>query len=181
MPPPPPLSPSPPPSPPSLGALIVVRLFRLWAAARDEGENPLPPMRDAAWPFASAPELPVACASLFDLVEAHLARRLVPECCCSAELSRDERALLGVLRHAPAGGQPLAGAAIPHGLPGAVCWAAFAIRRALGASFGGALEAAAGPAPAACPFGEAPPLRIRSTDRRMSWNDNDRGALSAGG
>ena len=68
------------PSSPTLGSLIFIRLFRLWAAARAEQENPLPHMQDASWLYASAPELAVACASLFDLVEAHLHRPLVPEC-----------------------------------------------------------------------------------------------------
>ena len=145
--------------PPSTGSLVFVRLLRLWAAAREEGENPLPRLQAALPLFAPAPELGAACASLFELVEAHLGRSLVPECCCSRILSRDEEALLGVLRHAPEAGQPLATAAIPHGLPGAICWAAFAVRRALAATFGQPFETpppAAVRAPAACPFAEAP-------------------------
>lgn len=147
---------------PSIGSLVFVRLFRLWAAAREAGENPLPHMLAAGSLPGPAParalELAVACASLFDLVEAQLGRRLMPECCCSPAPSRDERALLGVLRHAPGAGQPLASAAIPHGLPGAVCWAAFAVRRALGTRFDGAVAAAAvrQTAPEICPFREAP-------------------------
>lgn len=123
-----------------LASMAFVRLFRLWAAARVAGENPLPHMNDAIGLFAPAPELAVACASLFDLVEANLGRRLVPECCCGREMSRDELALLGVLRHAPEAGLPLTRAAIPHGLPGAVRWAAFAVRRALVRSFDDAFE-----------------------------------------
>ena len=141
-------------SPPPIGSLVVVRLFRLWAAAREAGENPLPHMQGAAAPLARGlepgAELSVACASLFELAEGQLGRRLVPECCCSPALSRDERALLGVLRHAPEAGQPFTGAAVPHGLPGAIRWAAFAVRRALGGSFGGEAEERA--VPAMCPF-----------------------------
>ena len=144
------------PSSPTLGSLIFIRLFRLWAAARAEQENPLPHMQDASWLYASAPELAVACASLFDLVEAHLHRPLVPECCCSAALSRDEEALLGVLRHAPEAGQPLTAPPTPPGLPGAICWAAFAIRRALGSGAGGE-----GEAPTRCPFATPEPSRLR--------------------
>lgn len=137
-----------------LASMAFVRLFRLWAAARVAGENPLPHMNEAIGLFAPAPELAVACASLFDLVEAHLGRRLVPECCCSHRMSRDELALLGVLRHAPEAGLPLTRAAIPHGLPGAVRWAAFAVRRALERSFDDAFlpEAANDATPATCPF-----------------------------
>ena len=143
----------------SIGRLVFVRLLRKWSAARTSGENPLPHMQALAAPFDPSPDLTVACASLFDLVEAHLGRLLVPECCCSHALSRDEDALLGLLRYAPEAGLPLSSAAIPHGLPGAIRWASFAVTRALNATFGerGALgdlesRAAAG---AVCPFGSA--------------------------
>ena len=136
-----------------IGSLMVVKLFRLWAAAREAGENPLPHMQDVVRLIGPGPELAVACASLFELVEGQLGRRLVPECCCSPSLSRDERALLGVLRHAPESGQPFTSAAVPHGLPGAIRWAAFAIRRALGARFAG--EAEESEIPAMCPFKQA--------------------------
>ena len=141
------------PSPP-IGPLVFVRLFRLWAAAREAGENPLPHMQDVIAMMGPSPNLAVACASLFELVESQLGRRLEPECCCSPALSRDEQALVGVLRHAPESGQPFTSAAVPHGLPGAIRWAAFAIRRALGTSFAGGAEERA--APAVCPFGQAP-------------------------
>ena len=139
---------------PSLASPTFVRFFRLWSAARSAGENPLPHMHDAMDPFAPAPELAIACASLFDLVEAHLERRLVPECCCSHEVSRDEQALLGILQYAAESGLPLTRQAIPHGLPGAIRWAAFAVRRALGRSFGEAFEPpdAPGELSNACPF-----------------------------
>jgi hypothetical protein len=140
------------------GPLVTVKLLRLWAAAREAGDNPLPHMQDAVAPFLPAPELAVACASLFELVEGQLGRRLVPECCCSAALSRDEQALLGVLRHAPEVGPLLTSAAVPHGLPGAICWAAFAVRRALGASF--TVEGEPEPAPAGCPFEQSPQLAL---------------------
>lgn len=144
----------------SVGSLIFVRLFRLWSAARAGGSNPVPAMQELLHLFEPAPELAVASASLFDLVEAHLGRPLVPECCCGRELSRDEKALLGVLRHAPEAGQPMGSTAIPHGLPGAICWAAFAVRRALAASFGPscgeAPEVQRAEPPRECPFAPAP-------------------------
>ena len=138
-----------------IGSLVFVKLFRLWAAAREAGENPLPHMQDAVAPLAPAPELAVACASLFELVEGQLGRRLLAECCCSPALTRDEQALLGLLRHAPEAGQPFASVTVPHGLPGAIRWAAFAIRRALGGSFISETEE---PAPPGCPFDWAPEL-----------------------
>lgn len=141
-----------------IGPLVVVKLFRLWAAAREAGENPLPHMQDALEALGPTPELAMACASLFELVEGQLGRHLVPECCCSPALSRDEQALLGVLRHAPDAGQPVTGAAVPHGLPGAILWAAFAIRRALGASFGDDSDEPR--VPAVCPFQQARQLVV---------------------
>lgn len=142
----------------SIGALFFVRLMRKWAAARATGENPLPHMQALALPFDPSPDLVLACASLLDLVEAHLGRTLVTECCCSPSLSRDEEAVLVLLRHAPEAGTPLTGTSIPHGLPGAICWAAFAVNRALAATFGFAPEPAeATPRVAAtCPFGPEP-------------------------
>ena len=143
----------------SIGRLVFVRLLRKWSAARASGENPLPHMLALTAPFGPSPDLTVACASLFDLVEAYLGRLLVPECCCSHALSRDEDALLGLLRYAPEAGLPLSSAAIPHGLPGAIRWASFAVTRALEAMFGeqgalGDVEARATVA-AVCPFGSA--------------------------
>ena len=38
-----------------IGSLVFVKLFRLWAAAREAGENPLPHMQDAIAPLAPAP------------------------------------------------------------------------------------------------------------------------------
>lgn len=143
---------------PSIGQLVFVRLFRKWSAARLAGLNPLPHMQVLAAPFAPAPDLILACASLFELTEAHLGRPLEPECCCGSTLSRDEAALIGLLRHAPDAGQAMASTAIPHGLPGAIRWAAFAVLRALAATFGGGAAAVPWPCEdrlvTVCPFGE---------------------------
>lgn len=145
--------------PPSTGMFVFVRMFRVWAAARASGENPLPHMEEPLEMFAASPELTAACASMFDLVEAHLGRPLVPECCCAHRLSRDEQALLALLRHAPAAAQPLASPAVPHGLPGAIRWAALAIGRAMDGTFerdnAPVIEAAE---PGRCPFTRSPPL-----------------------
>ncbi|MBO9519057.1 MAG: hypothetical protein J7493_13405 [Porphyrobacter sp.] len=143
---------------PAIGPMIFVRQFRLWVAARAKGEHPLPHMQSAVSLFETAPELSVACASLFDMVEAQLERPLQPECCCSPAFSRDERALLGILRHAPEAGQPLTSSAVPHGLPGAICWAAFAVRRAMAETFTDQFGApdADGSHPAQCPFSQEP-------------------------
>jgi hypothetical protein len=143
--------------------MIFVRQFRLWAASRARGDHPLPHMQSAVSLFETAPELSVACASLFDMVEAQLERALEPECCCSPSLSRDERALLGILRHAPEAGQPLTSAAVPHGLPGAICWAAFAVRRAMAETFADQFGTpdSEESQPSKCPFSqEAKPVLV---------------------
>ena len=121
----------------TVGGLLFVRLLRKWSAARASGENPVPHMHAAAGPFEPSPDLAIACASLFELVEAHLERQIVPECCCSKALSCDEEALIGLLLHAPEAGQPFSSHVVPHGLPGALRWAAFAVTRALAATFDG--------------------------------------------
>jgi hypothetical protein len=138
----------------SIATLVFVRLMRKRAAARASGENPLPHMQALVLPFDPSPDLALASASLLDLVEAHLGRALVPECCCSQALSRDEEAVLVLLRHAPEAGLPIVGASVPHGLPGAICWAAFAVTRALDATFGESPTAAefAPRVRAVCPF-----------------------------
>jgi len=154
-----------------MASLVFVSLFRLWAAARAGGDNPLPALHDRLALFAPGPELAAACASLFELVEAQLGRELVPECCCSRAFSRDERALLGLLRHAPGAGQTLTGASIPHGLPGALRWAAFAVRRGLRRSLGGAPEADGEAPPGQCPFRSGPGFsRNDGTNRRTGRN-----------
>ncbi len=150
----------------SIGTLVFIRLMRKWAAARASGDNPLPHMQALVLPFDPSPELALACASLLDLIEAHLGRTLEPECCCSQALSRDEEAVLAVLRHAPDAGQPIAGASVPHGLPGAIRWAAFAVTRALAATFGPATEFAE----AAPRVGAACPFSSETTPQAIPWS-----------
>ena len=110
---------------------FMVRLFRLWAMARETGENPMIWLYRTAYRHGYPDETANACTSLFELVEGHLRRKLVRERICNRIYSSDERALLGVVRAAPALASPYAAPAIPHGLPGAICWAAMAVRRAL--------------------------------------------------
>lgn len=113
---------------------IAVRLFRRWAIDRESGINPIVALHEVADALRFPVETAVACASLFELVEGLLGRSLVRECCCSRAYSADELALIGLLRCAPDLSLGTATLAIPHGLPGAVCWAAMAVRQALGLS-----------------------------------------------
>ncbi|MFV0643341.1 MAG: hypothetical protein ACK5NN_02385 [Sphingomonadaceae bacterium] len=110
---------------------MIVRLFRLWSALTEREEEYLPAMYELASSLHVRDELPVCCASLFELVEGHLGRRLVRECCCSQKFSPDEQALLGVVRFCSAMNAPYTTRDIPHGLPGAIVWAAISVREAL--------------------------------------------------
>lgn len=117
-----------------IGTLI--RLLRVWARARDMRLNPLPEMSAALTGQDTSPELAAACHSLFELTEACLGRRLDCGIPASDDLSSDELALLALIEAAPDAGTLLAEARMPHGLPGALQWAACAVIRA----FGGPLD-----------------------------------------
>ena len=111
---------------------MFVRLFRVWAMAREDNTHALPAMHKEAMQRGYQDQTASACASLFELVEAHLGRRLVRECCCSQTFSADEKALLGILRFAPSLSAGRGSRAVPHGLPGAISWAASCVCDARG-------------------------------------------------
>ena len=125
---------------------VAIRMFRRWAIARESEINPVAALFELTNSLGCPVETAPACASLFELVEGHLGRSLRRECCCSNTCSSDELALIGLLRCAPDLGDNAATRTIPHGLPGAVCWAAVAVRRALGLARGKV------PYLQACPF-----------------------------
>lgn len=129
-----------------LADAIFVKLFRVWSTARETDTNPLSATFGVAKTYGLPDHAAVACSSLFELVENELERPLVPECCCSRTFSRDEKALLGVLAAANTVGSIRANPQVPHGLSGAVCWAALAVRDSLGIR---PMEVSAS---ASCPF-----------------------------
>jgi hypothetical protein len=131
----------------SWSEFIVIRLLRRWTAARDAELNPLANLVELATGLGESPMLPVALDSLVQLTEACLGRQLLAECCCSPSLSADERALLLLVAAAPAPGE--APTSIPHGLPGALSWAAASLKSLLGER----LEIGAGWRARRCPFG----------------------------
>lgn len=112
------------------GALI--SLFRIWARARDMRRNPLPDMSAALAGQDTSPELAPACHSLFELTEACIGRKLAPAGMAAQDLSADELALLALVEAAPKAGTLLTEPQVPHGLPGALQWAASAATRAIG-------------------------------------------------
>ncbi len=136
---------------------IVVRLFRAWSAQTESGAPAMERLQAIVAPLGLPDETAIACASLFELIESHLGRRLERECCCSQRFSRDEKALLGVIELAPSLGALSGSVAVPHGLPGAIVWACIAIRRAFGMSECDA--ASAGPSARRCPFAHDPAPR----------------------
>lgn len=134
------------------GAALITAMLRIWSAARSIGENARPRMRAHVAAIEPSPEFVSACDSLFALTEAVLGRRLVTARCCCAKLSTDEAAMLAVLRHAPMSGSVVTSATVPHGLPGALRWSAFAVLRALDDSFDLDDLKPENPVPDRCPF-----------------------------
>ncbi|KHL25847.1 hypothetical protein PK98_04385 [Croceibacterium mercuriale] len=116
---------------PGCGEQTLVALFRLWQRHRGDGVNPLPAMAALAtlhgMPADGSVQLAVACDSFLALTEACLDRPLQPG--IDAAGSVDERALLVTLRQMPVLEAIGPSLALPHGLPGALQWAAFAVLR----------------------------------------------------
>lgn len=135
---------------------IVVRLFRAWSAQTESGAPAMERLQAIVAPLGLPDETAIACASLFELVESHLGRRLERECCCSQRFSGDEKALLGVIELAPSLGALSGSVAVPHGLPGAIVWACIAIRRAFDMSEGDGNAVRASPSTRRCPFAHDP-------------------------
>jgi hypothetical protein len=135
--------------------LVTVRLLRRWVAARTEQGAPFPALVALAHELGCPAEAAVALGSLFQLTEGCLGRPLEAECCCSRAIGEDERAVLLMIAAAPAPGLPAATSEIPHGLPGALAWAASSVRRMLGPGAGHPRR----PLADSCPFGSAPAAR----------------------
>jgi hypothetical protein len=102
--------------------LLLIRLLRRWVAAQSSDTEPLPELVRLADEMERPPELAIALDSLLQLVETCLGRRIVCASCTSPRLAPDERAVLLAIAAAPAPGSD------PQGLPGALCWAAAAVR-----------------------------------------------------
>ena len=110
---------------------VVVRLLRHWVSARVMQENAMPGLIALVREFGEDEQVAIALQSVFHLTEQCLGRPLEGECCCSRSMSADERAILTLIRAAPRRGLPHAPRHLPHGLPGALCWAVAATRFAL--------------------------------------------------
>jgi hypothetical protein len=130
---------------------LVVRLLRRWSAEGAAGGAQLPSLVGLAVELGERPETAIAVASLFQLTESCLGRPLRAECCCSAELSSDEQAVLLLLDAAPSLRPGEGRRFIPHGLSGALLWAVASVRRLLPAA-----DCASPAAPSRCPFSAVP-------------------------
>lgn len=111
---------------------VVVRLLRRWVAARECEGIPLQSIIELSASLGVSAEAAVALDSFFQVTEGVLERRLETECCCSRDLSSDERAVLLSLAAAPEFGAPVTSAAMPYGLCAPLAWAAASARRLLG-------------------------------------------------
>lgn len=116
----------------TLQSRALVRLFRLWAMARESGEPTLHRMDEVATALALPDHASEVCACLFELIEHALDRELVRQCCCAVDLSPDEAAIIGLVSAAPELTPWRGCGEVPHGLPGSLHWAAMAVRAALG-------------------------------------------------
>ena len=104
--------------------VIFIRLYRLWANARDQSETPATALLAEVDLQGFAGFTAPACACFFELQEAKLKRPLVPSDMANPRYSADERLLLTTLRSA----SPSHGTHHRDGLKGALSWAACAVR-----------------------------------------------------
>lgn len=122
----------------------IVAALRCYAAARGADRALLPEMVAFAAANGIGASAVIALASVFELTEACLGRPLVPG--EDAAASADEAAVLMLLASAGEVGPGQGSAAVPHGMPGALVWAA---RSAVQLTGGGCRP----PEPrATCPF-----------------------------
>lgn len=138
---------------------VVLRMLRRWVAAKAAQRRPLPSLMSLATELHQPFEIAVALDSLFQLTEGCLDRELRAECCCCRELVADERAVLALIATAPPPFAGQASPAIPHGLPGVLCWAVATVRAALGHTPTDSARYAS----ARCPFEAAPAAVLERT------------------
>jgi hypothetical protein len=100
----------------------VVAALRCYAATRAARRAPLPEMIAMAAGQGLVESATVALASVFELTEACLGRALATG--EGAALSADETGVLLLLASAEEVGSHSGSRAVPHGMPGALAWAA---------------------------------------------------------
>lgn len=120
------------------GADLVIALLRCWEGQRLKGREPMPAMTQMVDGCGYDLTLVPICDSLFALTESCVGRPLRCGAVCAARelpfgaYSDDELGLLAMLSESASISGTQAPPAIPHGLPGVLCWAARALLRVLG-------------------------------------------------
>lgn len=122
----------------------VVAVLRHYAAVRGTATPLLPALIGFAAGQGLGETATVALASVFELTEACLGRALLPG--AGDAMSADEEGVLMLLASADDVGPYCGSRAVPHGMPGALAWAARSAVRLTG----GVCQRPA--APPACPF-----------------------------
>lgn len=145
-------------APDSAGLLIA--LCRCWVTARRQSREPMPAMMRLVEGCGHDCMLVPICDSFFALSESCLGRALVAgpvgpggAIAPPRPYLPDEIGLLATVVRCSRMDGARTDPAIPHGLPGALCWAARTVRRALGPLvMPDPAAAAATGTPARCPF-----------------------------
>lgn len=104
--------------------VLFVRLFRLWAQAREGGANPILALQSEVEHQGFTGFTSAACGCLFELLEAQLNRPLVPATIADPRYSDDERRLLRTLSMEP----PSHPSDSDDSLSDAIVWAIKAVR-----------------------------------------------------
>lgn len=117
---------------PTSTELLIVRLIRRFAAARMLDEDALVAMTRMVSEAGEPPVIAVALHSVLQITEECLERPLEASCRGGTELSRDERAILALLSHAPWPGAVQGTAEVPHALPDVLCWAVASFNQMIG-------------------------------------------------
>lgn len=120
-------------------AALVIGLFRCWKDQRQRGREPMAAMMQRVEGYGYDLTLVPICDSFFALTESCVGRPLQggplfaltegPK----GAYHDDEQGLLALLGEGARISGTAANTAIPHGLPGALCWAIKALVRVLGA------------------------------------------------
>lgn len=111
---------------------MFVRLFRLWAVGREEQRSVIPVMHEEACKLGYKESAALACASLFELVEGRMGRKLKPEDGSSPKFSEDERGLIDLVRTAPSLMEEEGMRPVPDGISAAIRLAASCVCDAMG-------------------------------------------------
>lgn len=137
---------------------LVIALFRCWLGERAKGREPMPAMMRLVEGYGYDLTLVPICDSFFALTESCVGRPLEggadedePALLLSEpeqDYASDELGLLAMLRECQSIDPTQTSPAIPHGLPGALCWASRALLRVLGPN----AAATMGKEKARCPF-----------------------------